>query len=415
MTHDITSTEYKNWIIDLKSRFRKAQIKAALKVNSTLLEFYWELGADIIERQKTVKWGSGFLKQLSADLMEEFPDVKGFSVNNLQYIVRWFSFYTNVEQLVPHLKKQITKQDVKQLTGDSKANFDPTCAAENESSAKRITACYPIGKQAVSQLENSSVNIMATSCCQITKQVVPHFNQDLLFQIPWGQNIVIISKCNSVEEALFYVNKTIENGWSRAVLTHQIESELFNRQGTAVTNFSKTLPEPQSDLAQQLIKDPYNFDFLTLTSDYNEKELEKNLTDHITKFLMELGAGFAYMGKQVPIQVGERDFFLDLLFYHTKLHCHVVIELKVVDFEPEHAGKLNFYIKAVDEQLRQVGDNPTIGILLCKNRDKLVAEYALSDINKPMGVTEYELTQSLPEQFKSSLPTIEEIEAEIKL
>ncbi len=395
MKHEITSTDYKNWIIDLKSRFRKAQIKAAVKVNSTLLEFYWELGADIVERQKTAKWGSGFLKQLSADLVQEFPDVKGFSYRNIRLIVQWFKFYNS------HSTNLATS--CCQITDSSKSNCDTTCdAIENESIAKRETSCHPIEKQVVSQLEK-------------VQQPVALFDKQLLFQIPWGQNIVVISRCNSVEEALFYVNKTIENGWSRAVLTHQIESDLFNRQGTAVTNFSKTLPEPQSDLAQQLIKDPYNFDFLTLTSDYNEKELEKNLTDHITKFLMELGAGFAYMGKQVPIQVGERDFFLDLLFYHTKLHCHVVIELKVVDFEPEHAGKLNFYIKAVDEQLRQVGDNPTIGILICKNRDKLVAEYALSDINKPMGVTEYELTQSLPEQFKSSLPTIEEIEAEIKL
>lgn len=353
--NDILSQDYKIWIRDLKSRFRKAQIKAAVIVNSSLLEFYWELGADIVDRQKTAKWGSGFLKQLSADLMKEFPDVKGFSYENIRYLRRWYQFYN--------------QQDAK----------------------------------------------MGTSCSPNSKQVVLQLNKELLFQIPWGQNLVIISKCSSIEEALFYVNQTIENGWSRAVLTHQIESNLFERQGKAVTNFQNTLPPVQSDLAQQLIKDPYNFDFLTMTADYNEKELEQSLVNHITKFLMELGAGFAYMGKQVPIKVGQREFFLDLLFYHTKLHCHVVIELKVVDFEPEHAGKLNFYIKAVDEQLRQEGDNPTVGILLCKTRDKLVAEYALSDINKPMGVTEYELTQSLPEEFKSSLPTIEEIEAEIKI
>jgi predicted nuclease of restriction endonuclease-like (RecB) superfamily len=389
MKHEITSTDYKNWMIGLKNRFRKAQIKAAVKVNSTLLEFYWELGADIVERQKSSVWGSGFLKQLSKDLMSEFPEVKGFSYENIRYLRRWYLFYN---------------KDVDKM-GTTCSHFEHSNNVESKKS------CRLNAEQVVPQLKNQIATQLVSQLEALDSANV----KQLVAQIPWGQNIVIISKCNSVEEALFYVNKTIENGWSRAVLTHQIESDLFNRQGTAVTNFSKTLPEPQSDLAQQLIKDPYNFDFLTLTSDYNEKELENNLTNHITKFLMELGAGFAYMGKQVPIQVGERDFFLDLLFYHTKLHCHVVIELKVVDFEPEHAGKLNFYIKAVDEQLRQVGDNPTIGILLCKNRDKLVAEYALSDINKPMGVTEYELTQSLPEQFKSSLPTIEEIEAEIKL
>jgi len=234
-----------------------------------------------------------------------------------------------------------------------------------------------------------------------------------LVQIPWGHNVVIMQKCDTVEQALFYVRKTIENNWSRSVLTHQIESGLFGRQGKAITNFADTLPAPQSDLAREIIKDPYTFDFLTLTEDYTERELERGLIGHITRFLLELGAGFAYLGKQVPLHVGRRDFFLDLLFYHTRLHCYVVIELKAAEFEPEHAGKLNFYIKAVDEQLRRDGDTPTIGILLCKGKDKVVAEYALSDIHKPMGVTEYELTQALPEELQSSLPTIEQIEAEL--
>lgn len=196
------------------------------------------------------------------------------------------------------------------------------------------------------------------------------------------------------------------------MLVHQIESGLYQREGKVISNFSETLPAPQSDLAQQSLKDPYVFDFLTLSKDYNERELEQGLVKHITQFLLELGTGFAYMGKQVAIQVGERDFYLDLLFYHTRLHCHVVIELKVVDFEPEHVGKLNFYIKAVDEQIRQEGDQPTIGILLCKSKDKTVVEYALSDIQKPLGVTEYQLTQSLPDDLKSSLPSIETIEKE---
>jgi predicted nuclease of restriction endonuclease-like (RecB) superfamily len=198
------------------------------------------------------------------------------------------------------------------------------------------------------------------------------------------------------------------------VLIHQIESDLLARSGKAITNFDKTLPAQQSDLAREIIKDPYNFDFLTLTEDFTERELEKGLINHITRFLMELGAGFAYVGKQVSLQVGERDFFLDLLFYHTRLHCYVAIELKVSEFEPEHAGKLNFYIKAVDEQLRRDGDMPTIGILLCKGKDRVVAEYALSDIHKPMGVSEYELVRSLPDELRSSLPTIEQIEAELQ-
>jgi len=351
----IIDTQYREWLKELKQKVRLSQLKAAVAVNTALLEFYWELGTEIIERQKTSIWGSGFLKQLSTDLMAEFPDMKGFSEPNLRFIRRWVLFYL----------------------------------PEKHNS---VTACDQNSQQPAAIL---------------MEQLVPQ-----LVKIPWGHNRVIITRCKNVAEALFYVRKTIENNWSRNVLTHQIESGLYERQGKAITNFDKTLPAPQSDLAQQIIKDPYNFDFLTLTENFRERELEQGLIQHVTRFLIELGAGFAYMGKQVPLQVGERDFFLDLLFYHTQLHCYVVIELKTGDFEPEFAGKLNFYIKAVDEQRRQKGDNDTIGILLCKKKDKMVAEYALSDINKPMGVSEYQLTQSLPDNLKSSLPSIEEIETE---
>jgi len=192
---------------------------------------------------------------------------------------------------------------------------------------------------------------------------------------------VIIAKCKDPNAAYYYVQNTITHNWSRSVLTHQIESGLWEREGKTLSNFSVALPFPQSDLAQQTLKDPYVFDFLDLTKQHTERELELGLIEHITHFLLELGAGFAYIGRQVPIQVGERDFFLDLLFYHARLHCYIIVELKTVDFEPEHAGKLNFYIKAVDEQLRKKGDQPTIGLLLCKSRDRLVAEYALSDIH----------------------------------
>ena len=234
-----------------------------------------------------------------------------------------------------------------------------------------------------------------------------------LVQIPWWHNVVITSKCKDSTEALYYVQNTIENGWSRAVLTHQIESGLYEREGKAITNFERTIPAPQTDLARALLKDPYNFDFLMLTQDHDERELEKALIDQITKFLLELGAGFAYIGRQKELQVGERAFFLDLLFYHTKLHCYVVIELKAGEFEPEYAGKLNFYLKAVDEQLRGERDEKTIGILLCKTRDRVVVEYALSDTHKPMGVSEYELTRALPDNLKPSLPSIKELEAEL--
>ncbi|MBI1870534.1 MAG: DUF1016 domain-containing protein [Chlamydiae bacterium] len=332
--------EYKSWLSDIKKRVRSAQIKAAISVNTELLKLYWDMGVDIVVRQKSVKWGEGLLPRLSKDLMAEFSDMKGFSLSNLKYIKQWHLFYSQEEQ--------ISQQVVGQITS-----------------------------------------------------------------IPWGHNIAIISKCKDVCEAMFYVQGTIRHNWSRNVLVHQIESGLFEREGKAVSNFHLTLPKPQGDLAQQTLKDPYIFDFLNMSTDSSERELEHKLIDHLTSFLLELGAGFAFIGRQIPVQVGDREFFIDLLFYHTRLHCYVVVELKTGDFEPEFAGKLNFYIKAMDSQLRKVGDLPTIGLLLCKRRDKLVAEYAMSDIHKPIGVSEYKLTHALPKKLKSSFPAIKELEKEL--
>jgi len=334
------NTDYTAWLRELKDKIRTVQMKAMVSVNAELLNFYWDLGAEIVAKQTTAKWGESFLAKLSQDLMSEFPDMKGFSTRNMKYIRQWFLFYNTPQT---------------------------------------------IGQQAVAQLT----------------------------RIPWGHNLVIISKCQHREEALFYVQNTLTHNWSRSVLTHQIESRLYEREGKALTNFAVTLPRPQSDLAQQTLKDPYIFDFLTMTADYNERELEKALITHVTHFLLELGSGFAYIGRQLPLNVGEREFLIDLLFYHAQLHCYVVIELKTVEFEPEHAGKLNFYIKAVDSHYRREGDQPTIGILLCKSKDKVVVEYALSDIHKPIGVSEYQLTHALPDSLKPSLPSVEDLEREL--
>lgn len=351
MSSELTqaSANYRAWLGELKARFRQVQLKAAVTVNTALLEFYWDLGTDIVTRQTQSDWGSGFLKQLSADLMLEFPEMKGFSASNLKYIRQWYLFW----------------------------------------------AADAIGQQPVGRIGQQPVT--------------------QIFAIPWGHNLAIISKCKQHDEALYYVQATQTHGWSRSVLVHQIESGLYQREGKAVTNFAQTLPAAQSDLARQMLKDPYKFDFFSLSREYTERELESGLVEHITQFLLELGAGFAYLGRQVPLQVGEREFFIDLLFYHARLHCYVVIELKTGDFEPEHAGKLNFYIKAIDEQLRGEGDQPTIGLLLCKNKDRLVAEYALSDIHKPTGVSEYTLSHTLPESLRDKLPSIEAIEWELGL
>ena len=218
---------------------------------------------------------------------------------------------------------------------------------------------------------------------------------NLTLKIPWGQNLLIISKAKSTTEALFYVQKTIENNWSRAVLTHQIESELYRRQGKALNNFKNHLPTPQSDLAQQTLKDPYCFDFLNLTEKHNEKELEAALIENISHFLLELGAGFAFVGKQYKLQVSDKDFYIDLLFYHIKLRCYVVIELKTTEFKPEHVGQLNFYIAAVDDLLAGKDDKPTIGLLICKSKDQTIVEYALKDMQQPMGISEYEDRKSV--------------------
>ncbi len=236
--------------------------------------------------------------------------------------------------------------------------------------------------------------------------------KQLVSQIPWGHNILLLQKSKTPEERLWYIKQTIENGWSRNVLATWIESDLFRRQGKAVTNFSQTLPPPLSDLAGQTLKDPYCFDFLTLRDRFDERELEGGLLDHIQRFLLELGTGFSFVGRQVHLDVGEQDFYLDLLFYHYKLRCFIVVELKATEFKPEFAGKMNFYLTAVDETLKHPNDEPTIGLLLCKTKNKIVAEYALRDIKKPLGVAEYEtkIIESLPEDLKGSLPTIEEIE-----
>ncbi len=233
-------------------------------------------------------------------------------------------------------------------------------------------------------------------------------------EIPWGHNQELLFKLKDPAQRLWYAKMTVEHGWSRAVLVHQIESDLYGREGKAVSNFKRTLPPPQSDLAQQAIKDPYTFDFLTLAADARERELDQGLIDHIQKFLLELGVGFAFVGRQVHLEVEGEDFYIDLLFYHLRLRCYVVIELKNGPFKPEYAGKMNFYLSAVDDRLRHKDDNPSIGMILCRSRKKLIAEYALRDTQKPIGVSAYKLTKALPEKLRGTLPTIKDIEAELK-
>lgn len=248
-----------------------------------------------------------------------------------------------------------------------------------------------IGKQLVSQLEVS------------------------LFSVPWGHHLMIMQRCKDIQEAIFYVYKTIENHWSRSVLEHQIELNLYERQGKAITNFQQQLPIATSDLAQEFTKDPYVFDFLSITGSYTEKELQQYLEDQMTKFLLELGKGFCFYGKQVHINVGGDDFYIDLLFYNVQLHCYVVVELKTIKFKPEHIGQLKFYVTAINRQLRTEADNPTIGLLICKDKNDVVAEYTLDDIHNPIGISSYKLFDELSKDYKSSLPSIEEIEKQLNI
>jgi predicted nuclease of restriction endonuclease-like (RecB) superfamily len=241
----------------------------------------------------------------------------------------------------------------------------------------------------------------------------PEIVQQVVGQVPWGHNVRLLDRVKAPEERLWYAQQTVTQGWSRNVLIHQIESGLYQRQGGAITNFEQVLPAAQSDLAQQLIKDPYNFDFLTLGDERSERQLERSLIDHIRDFLLELGVGFAFLGSQYPISVGDKDYRLDLLFYHVQLHCYVVIDLKLGEFEPEFSGKMNFYVTAVDRLMRSDRDTPTIGIILCKSKNRTTVEYALQGMGTPIGVSTYQLGQTLPTNLQASLPTVEQLEIQL--
>ena len=311
-------------------------MRAALSVNRELVLLYWQLGQDILTRQRQQGWGAKVIDRLARDLQKEFPDMKGFSPRNLKYMRAFAEAYPN-EPIV----------------------------------------------------------------------------QEVLAQITWYHNIALIEKLKSPEERLWYAQKTVENGWSRNVLVHQIETGLHRRLGAALTNFDRTLPKPQSDLAQQLLKDPYNFEFLSLGEEVQERDLERALVNHIRDFLLELGVGFAFVGSQYHLEIDGDDFYIDLLFYHLRLRCYVVIDLKMKEFQPEYSGKMNFYISAVDDLLRHPDDQPTIGIILCRGKKKTVAEYALRDLNKPIGISTYKLKDSLPQTLQGNLPSLEQLEIEL--
>lgn len=376
---------YGDLLIKIKQQVRSIQTKAALAVNTSLIQLYWNLGEMIADNQALFEGRNNYVAQLSKDLQVEFPEITGFSVRNLFYIRKFYQFYSDssVQQLVRLNEIEAKTDSVQQ----------PVALNENEQTILMQQAVAP-GETGLIQ---QPVGLIST-----------------IYSVPWGHHVLILDKVKEVTEATFYLRQIVEHNWSRSILTLQIEQDLFRRQGKAITNFKNTLPEQQALMAGQILKDPYNFGFLTLEPQVQELEIEKQLTDHITKFLLELGKGFAFIGRQYPLLVGKKPYRLDLLFYHIRLRCFVAIDLKTGEFEPEFAGKMNFYLSVIDDQLKTSDDNSSIGIILCKSKDKLEVEYALQGMNKPIGVSEFTVTQALPAELKSVLPTVEEFEKELK-
>lgn len=352
----------------VKDRIRRAQIKATMSANAEMLLMYWDVGRIVSTRQDTEGWGASIIPRLSRDIRNDLPELKGFSERNIGRMLAFYREYS-VLSILPMPLAKLEKTDEGEIL--------PT----------------PLAKSPEPRTE-------------------AQFGE-LILLLPWAHNVALL-RVKNLHARLWYMQQALENGWSHDWLASQVKQNAYERHGKAVTNFVTHLPAPQSALAQESLKDPYLFDFLTLAEPFQERELETGLVAHVEKFLLELGAGFAFMGRQYHLAVGEQDFYVDLLFYHTKLRCYVVIELKRGKFMPEYAGKVNFYCTVVDDVLRQEHDNPTIGLILCQTHDRVVAEYTLRNVQTPIGVSEYELTRSLPDDLKSSLPTVEEIEERLE-
>lgn len=366
----ILDKDYTQWVKDLVKQYRQSQIKAAIKVNEEQLRFNWLLGHDIVEMKVEERWGEGVIEQLSKDLKKEMPNVEGLSVTNLRYCRRFYNLYSQIFEIHP------------QVGGEIEGTF--------------LSPKHP-------QAGDESLVPENQQC----------FND--LFKIPWGHHKLILDKVKGdIKKALFFVNQTLENGWSRSLLLNWIDTGLYERSGKAMTNFKQTIPESTSDLAQELTKDPYNFAFAGVTKKYNETQLKDALLTNITKFLIELGTGFAYVGKEYRLQIGETEKFIDLLFYNIKLRCYVVVEVKIDKFDSKDIGQLGTYVTAANHLLREEDkDNPTIGLLICRSKDNTLAKYALESSSQPIGISEYELEKFYPEKIEGTIPTIKEIESKL--
>ena len=361
--------EYRRLLTEIKAHVRSSQQQAMQSVNATMIQMYWQIGRLIDNRQKEEGWGAAIIPRLAADLKNDLPDQKGFSERNIKRMLAFYREYPMMPQGVAQIGTE--------------------------------------GSTATQTFDIQSSAIMPQAVAQFESMKLP-----LIFLIPWGHNVVLIEQVKNLDERFWYMRQTVEEGWSRGTLTAKIKNNAYARHGNELNNFSEKLPAQYAEQVQENLKDPYIFDFLTIGYEFSERELEASLTEHIQHFLLELGQGFAFVGRQYTMTLDNQDFIIDMLFYHLKLRCYVVIELKKGKFLPEYAGKMNFYCNLVDAQLKHQSDQPTIGLILCQDKNKIIAEYALKNIEKPIGISEYELSKELPEEFKSTLPSIEEIEAE---
>lgn len=365
----VSGKEYAHLLGELKDRFRRSQIKAAVRVNSAMLEYYWEMGRDISRLYANAKYGSAFFDCLSLDLKAEFPGQTGFSSANIRYAKRWYEFYNQ------------DNENLQRVVEDFKTDHSPNL--------------HQLGEDFSSSDFSNRQRLVDDSEMPIDFGLVP-----------WGHHIDIFTRCKSVPEALFYIEQTIRNNWSRPELSAEIDDDLYAKQGRVVTSFDEKLPAPYSGLAKAILKSPYDFSFIDKKI-VSERQLEDELASNITRFLLELGSGFAYVGRQMELKMpGGQVFVPDMIFYHTRLKAYIVCELKVVPYIPDFAGKLNFYVSAVDELMRQDDDNPTIGLLICKSKDDTVVEWSLRGMNQPLGVAEYKL---ISEKVAKLLPSESEL------
>ncbi len=424
--------DYGGWLRNLKDRYLSSQIKAHVAVNSTLLEFYYSLGRDISKMQYANIYGSAFFETLSRDLNAELPGVKGLSARNIRYSLLFYELYSPYFELRRQSEERLEEENRQQPVAKSEEqNLQQLVAKSEEENFQQLVGksedenLQQVVEESAPQNRQQLVDDFKTPICPqvveesvevipIRPQNVERLTEQHLFIVPWGHHVQIINKFkDDPVQALFYVKETIKNNWSRAMLMNNISADLYNHRGRAINNFDKTLPAPQSALAQEIIKDPYIFDFLTLRETYDEKELKDALLDNITRFLIELGNGFAYMGREYRIVVGGDEFFLDLLFYNAKIHAYMVLEVKTGKFQPADLGQLGFYVSSVNHSLKSEHDNPTIGLLICKDKNNLTARYSLESSTHPIGISEYELSKLYPVDFHSSMPTIEELERKL--